>query len=319
MVDAKGMLRAYGEGIVNEAFDELFAAGVSSPKANRVLKRFARRWKDYTRAALMVMSCRAVGGDPELVRPAAKSLVLAGGAFDLHDDIIDRSFVRKRAKVKSIQGLFGMEATLLAGDALLIGGLVNLAEMPGIPDATRKRVVAEIRKGLFELGSAEMEEMSFVHDLDATARRYIRILWMKSADVESYTKVGAIIGQGTEEEIDALGKFGRCLGMVCILRDDLEDTFNDFHELRSRILRESLPLPIVYSLRDKRCRSLLSSMFRKLPKEPSDEELEELVEIIDDNRGFERGQDLINRYVRMAKAEARKLKDPEPFLALFHA
>lgn len=317
-MDAKDMLRTYGEGIVNEAFDELFASGIPSPMAERVLRRFAQRWRDYTRAALMVMSCQAVGGRPEWVRTAAKALVLAGGAFDLHDDIIDRSFVRKKARKKSIQGIYGMEATLLAGDALLIGGLIDLTEMPGVSKDRARQAVLEIRKGLFELGSAEMEELAFVRDLGSTPRRYLRIVWMKSADVEAYTKVGAILGGGSEEEISALGRFGRCLGMICILRDDLEDTFNDFSELRSRIAKESLPLPIVYALKDERCRSRLQGMFQRLPGEPSDAELKELIAIIDQNRGFEKGQNLISRYVREAKREAMRLKDPFPFLALFH-
>jgi len=316
-LDAKETLRTYGEDIVNEAFDDLFASGIPSPMANKVLRRFARRWRDYTRAALMVMSCQVVGGNPDHVRSAAKSLVLAGGAFDLHDDIIDKSFVRRKAKTKSIQGIYGMEASLLAGDALLIAGLVNLADMPGVNANMKKEVVAEIRKGLFELGSAEMEEMALVRNLATTPRKYLRILWMKSADVEAYTKVGAMIGNGTTEEIQALGKFGRCLGMICILRDDLEDTFNDFHELRSRILNESLPLPVVYSLTDRKCRASLSKMF-EAPQQPSDKDLENLINIIDSNKGFEKGQALINKYVRRAKAEAKKLKDPDPFLALFH-
>jgi geranylgeranyl diphosphate synthase type I len=318
-MDVRDRMKELGEGIVNEAFDDLFSYGIPSPKANRVLRRFSRWWTDYTRAALIVMSCQAVGGDPTLVRQAAKSLVLAGGAFDLHDDIIDKSFVRKKARKKSMQGIFGMEATLLAGDALLIGGLVNLAEMPGLSQTTKKEVVAEITKGLFELGSAEMEEMAFVHNLETTPRRYIRILWMKSGDLESYTRVGAMIGNGSKEEVEALGMYGRCLGMVCILRDELEDAFNDFHELRSRISNESLPLPIVYSLGDVKCRSLLKKFYGALPKEPSDKELERLIQIIDQNHGFEKGQALINKYVRVARTEARKLKDPDPFLAMFHS
>jgi geranylgeranyl diphosphate synthase type I len=317
-MDVKCRLKELGEDIVNEAFDDLFSYGIPSPMANRALKRYSHWWRDYTRAALIVMSCQAVGGNPKLVYPAAKSLVLAGGAFDLHDDIVDKSFVRRRTKTKSIQGRFGTEATLLVGDALLIAGLVHLTEMPGLSEGTKRAVVAEITKGLFELGSAEMEEMAFVRNLETTPRKYIRILWMKSADTESYTKVGAMIGDGSKDEVEALGMYGRCLGMICILRDELEDTFNDFFELRARISNESLPLPIVYSLKDKKCRSLLKDLFDKLPKEPTDKELERLIEIIDNNRGFERGQDLINKYVRRAKAEARKLKDPDPFLAMFH-
>jgi geranylgeranyl pyrophosphate synthase len=319
MASATEMLRSLGEPIVNEAFEDLFASGISSPMANRILRRFAKRWRDYTRAALIVMACKAVGGNPEKVRSAAKGLVLAGGAFDLHDDIIDRSFVRKKKGKKTIQGFYGAEATLLAGDALLIGGLMQLTDMPGVKKDTARRAVSVIIDGLFELGSAEMEELRFVKNLDATSREYLGIIRMKGADVESYTRVGAIIGGGTEAETEALGKFGRSLGIICILRDDLEDTFNDMSELRSRLTKESLPLPIRYCAHDPRCRSLLEGIWsRGEASVPEDSELKELIDIIDEHQGFEKGQRLIDRYVRQAKGAVEVLKDPEPFVRLFH-
>jgi geranylgeranyl diphosphate synthase type I len=319
MASASEMLQSLGEPIVNEAFDDLFASGISSPTAKRVLRRFAKRWRDYTRAALLVMACEAVGGDPALVRPAAKGLVLAGGAFDLHDDVIDRSFVRKKGKKKTIQGIYGADAALLAGDALLIGGLMQLTDMPGVKRDVARRAISVIREGLYELGSAEMEELRFVRNLDASSREYLGIIRMKGADVESYTRVGAIIGGGTEAEAESLGRFGRCLGIICILRDDLEDTFNDMTELRSRLMKESLPLPVRYCVSDPRCRSLLNGIWsREEGGSPTDQELKTLIEIIDAHQGFEKGQRLIDRYVRQAKRAVQDLRDPAPFVRLFH-
>lgn len=312
------MLKKLGEDIVDEAFSDLFSMRIPSATAKKVLGRFSRRWRDYTRAALMVMSCQAVGGDSRVVRQAAKALVLCGGAFDLHDDIIDKSFARKKRRIASIQGIYGMEATLLAGDALLIAGLSMLSEMPDVPKSRAQQAVNEIRSGLFELGSAEMEELSLVRNLNSNPRRYLHIVHMKAADVEAYTKVGAMLGGGNQEECEALGRYGRHLGEVCIIRDDLEDTFNDDWELRSRICKESLPLPIIFSLKDERCRRILLDMFSKSPEDISKKELTDLISVIDENRGFERGQELIQKHVRMAKREVLHLRDPEPFLALFH-
>ncbi len=319
MQDATETLRSLGEPIVKEAFDDLFERRITSPMAKRVLKRFSRRWTDYTRAALMVMACQAVGGDPKSVRQAAKGLVLAGGAFDLHDDIIDRSFLRTERSKKSIQGMYGMEASLLTGDALMIEGLIQLSYMPGVPEKTARKAVAVIQDGLFELGSAEMEELQYVRNLDATPRSYLRIVHMKGADVESYTRVGAILGGGTTREIDALGTFGRYLGMICIIRDDIVDTFNDLVECRSRLTRESLPLPVLYSLKDERVSTMLRDFWSK-PKDGqiTDEELTQLIELVTHNRGFEKGQALIDRYIRTAKAALGPIKNPEPFKQLFY-
>ena len=319
MDDATEILRSLGEPIVNEAFADLFERRITSPMARRVLKRFSRRWTDYTRAALMVMACQAVGGDAKSVRQAAKGLVLAGGAFDLHDDIIDRSFIRTEKGKKSIQGTYGVEAALLAGDALMIEGLIQLSHMPGVPENLARKAVTVIQDGLFELGSAEMEELRYVRNLNATARSYLRIVRMKGADVESYTRVGAILGGGSKKEIDALGTFGRYLGMICIVRDDIEDTFNDLVECRSRLTKESLPLPILYSLQDERTGTMLRGFWtRPEQSQITDAELAQLIGIIHENQGFEKGQALINRYIRTAKAALGPLKDPEPFRQLFH-
>jgi geranylgeranyl diphosphate synthase type I len=319
MQDATDTLKSLGEPIVKEAFDDLFARRIASPMAKRVLRRFSHRWTDYTRAALMVMACRSVGGDGKSVRSAAKGLVLAGGAFDLHDDIIDRSFIRTEKGKKSIQGMYGVEAALLAGDALMIEGLIQLSHMPGVPEKVARRAVTVIQDGLFELGSAEMEELRYVRNLGVTPRSYLRIVRMKGADVESYTRVGAILGGGSAEEVDALGSFGRYLGMICIIRDDIVDTFNDLVECRSRLTRESLPLPVLYSLKDERVGTMLRGFWSKPEKEEiSNEELAELIDIIHENQGFEKGQALINRYINTAKNALGPLKNPEPFKQLFY-
>jgi geranylgeranyl pyrophosphate synthase len=313
------IFQSIGQPIVDEAFADLFASKIPSPTANRILRRFSRRWRDYTRPALMVMACEAVGGDPKLVHPAAKGLVLAGGAFDLHDDIIDCSFIRKTTKKKSIQGIYGTNATLLIGDALLIGGLTQLTSMPGLSDHVVKKVVKVISDGLFELGAAELEEMDFVRNLDSTPRSYLRVVRMKGADMESYTRLGAMVGGGKQKEVEALGRFGRLLGIICIVRDDLEDTFNDSAECRSRLTKESLPLPVQYCLGDERCRDLLRDIWLRPDMAIDASDLRRLIRIIDDHQGFEKGQRLINGYVRAAKREVQILKDPRPFERMFHS
>ncbi len=267
----------------------------------------------------MVMACQAVGGDAKSVRQAAKGLVLAGGAFDLHDDIIDRSYVRTEKGKKSIQGRYGVEAALLAGDALMIEGLIQLSHMPGVPENTARKAVKVIQDGLFELGSAEMEELGYVRNLDVTPRSYLRIVRMKGADVESYTRVGAILGGGSTKEIDALGTFGRCLGMICIVRDDIVDTFNDLVECRSRLTKESLPLPVLYSLKDERVGAMLRDFWSKPEQDQiTDEELRHFIDLIHENKGFEKGQALINRYILTAKGAIGPFKNLEPFKQLFY-
>jgi len=313
MADATNMLKELGEPLVKAAFEDLLSSRIPSKKAEIMLRKFSRSWKDYGRAALMVLSCRAVGGDPSLVSPAAKALILTGGGFDLHDDIIDSSYTRFDTKRKTTMGMYGRESTLLAGDALIIVGLSELHDLDGLSKDKFREVLSVIKDGLLELGSAEMDELALIQNLDATPRMYLRIVNMKAADVESYTRIGGIIGNGSKEEVDALGRFGRLLGMITILRDDIEDTFNDKAELSSRILKESLPLPMVYSLSSSDCKAKLQNMFGGI----NDGDLDEIVAIVEANKGFEKTKNEIERCIEEAKSEAMKLKKSQLLLSLF--
>jgi len=85
---------------------------------------------------------------------------------------------------------------------------------------------------------------------------------MKAADVEAHTRISAILGNASDREVKALSEFGRLLGVMMILRDDLIDLMIP-EEHQSRIKAEALPLPLLYGLRDPiqghRIKSILQS------------------------------------------------------------
>jgi len=311
------LLKDLGEPIVKSAIADAKNAEIPSATAKGAVTNFAERWNDYSRAALMVMCCEAVGGDPAAVLPAAKALVLAGGAFDLHDDIVDGSFTRTEKCIPTTLGKYGQHVTMLAGDALLIEGLSQLYRLAErMPMAKAGEIVKTIKNGLYELGSAEVDELELVRNVKVTPEMYLRIVRMKAADVESYTRIGAMAGGGTQDEIEALGKFGRTLGMIVILRDDIEDTFNDKQELLSRITKESLPLPLIYSLSDPACVQKIISIQAANTNNPV--ELDALLEIIENNGCFERTKANIQELLHQSKQSLRHLKDPSKLLLLFN-
>jgi len=76
-------------------------------------------------------------------------------------------------------------------------------------------------------------------------------------------KVGAMLGEGSEEQVAALGEYGRLLGMMIILRDDLEDLLDFNVELPLRIKNESLPLPLLYALEDRSRKGDILAILRR--------------------------------------------------------
>jgi len=313
--ETRDLLKDIGEPIVKSAFADVAHAAIPSATARSALISFSERWKDHSRAALMVMCCEAVGGDPAAVLPAAKALVLSGGAFDLHDDIVDGSMLRTDKCIPTTLGRYGQNVTMLAGDALLIEGLSQLYLLSKqMPLEKVGEIVRTIKNGLYELGSAEVDELELVHNANVTPDVYLRIVRMKAADVESYTRVGAMAGGGSAEEIDALGTFGRMLGMAVILRDDIEDAFNDKRELFSRIAKESLPLPLIYSLDDPCCVKKITAI--QATGDPA--ELDALLGIIENNGSFEKTKSYIQELLQQSKLALRHVKDPSKLLTLFN-
>lgn len=232
-------------------------------------------WQDLARPTLLSLVCEAVGGDPDLTTPIAVSMILISGAMDIHDDIIDES--KLKHKRFTVFGKFGKNIALLVGDALMFKGLLLLNQsLENTPRDKRRVVINTIREMFFQLGDAEAEELKFRRRLDVTPEEYVRIAEKKAADVEAHTRLGAILGGGSKEEIETLGRYGRLLGMIVILGDDVMDSW-DIDELRHRIRKEHLPLPILYALQNPKTRNSVAFLLSK--RRIVEQDLQTLVEI----------------------------------------
>jgi geranylgeranyl pyrophosphate synthase len=189
-------------------------------------------------------------------------MILISGALDIHDDIIDQS--KTKWSRPTVLGKFGKDVALLVGDALLFKGFTLLykAIEKGIPADKVATIIDIIKKMFFELGDAEALELRFRGRMDVTPEEYLSVVSKKAADVEAHTRISAILGGGSEEDIDALGKYGRILGMLAILSDDLMDMI-DFEEFQHRIKKECLPLPILFTLKNPEIKPKISAILLK--------------------------------------------------------
>jgi len=248
---------------LEQARKAILVEKLQSHKAQQALTYFMTEyWLDTARPSLMALTCKAVGGDPELTQPISIPMILISGAIDIHDDIIDLS--RTKDGRPTVYGKYGKEIALLVGDALLFKGLVMLNEtsVMDVQIAKMTQILRIIETMFFELGDAEALELDFRGRLDVSPREYLQVVRMKAADVEAHTRISAIVGNASKREIKALSEYGRLLGMMIILRDDLIDLMIP-EECQSRSKAEALPLPLLYGLRDpiqgNRIRSMLQT------------------------------------------------------------
>ncbi len=232
-------------------------------------------------------------------------MTLISGAIDIHDDIIDQS--KTKGERPTVYGKFGKDIALLVGDALLFKGLtlLNEATQKGISQEKMRRIISIIKDMFFELGDAEALELQYRGRKDFSPEEYIHVVRKKAADVEAHTRISAILGGGSEKEIEALSEYGRLLGMLIILRDDWIDML-DFEESVHRINKECLPLPLLYALKNPKTRSKIGPILAK--KKVAKKDAEAILGIIYNNEGFWQFENFTRRLAENAFSKLSLMK-----------
>jgi len=263
MKQVKKIFKQRGTKALEMARKEMLQEKIECKEAKEALTYFMTKyWHDLARPSLLSIVCEAVGGDPRLTVPIAVPMTLISGALDIHDDIIDQS--RTKYGRPTVYGKYGRDVALLVGDAFLFKGLtlLNKPAEHDISSETLKIIINIVKNMFFELGDAEALELTFRGNLDVTPEEYLHVVRKKAADVEAHTRIGAILGGASPKKIEALGEYGRLLGMLIILSDDWVDVF-DVEESRRRIKKESLPLLLLYGLHNPATESELRAILLK--------------------------------------------------------
>ncbi|MCK4482789.1 polyprenyl synthetase family protein [Candidatus Bathyarchaeota archaeon] len=255
---------------------EILEMNIESQKAREALKYYTKNWDDITHPGILSIACEAVGGNPVDAIPIQVVMLLLAAAIDIHDDIIDQSKIKNGKP--TIFGKFGKDMALLVGDALLMKSFTLLYKCEEkFPQKTVSALFDTIENTLFEMGNAHLLEINFKGRLDVIPDEYLKVIEKKAANVEAQTRIGAIIGRSTKNEIEALGKYGRILGILITLREEFIDVFEP-EELHNRMKNECLPLPILYAFQNPRVKK---KILKKLAKgKISENTADEIVEIV---------------------------------------
>ena len=307
MKQVQVLLRKRGEKAFKIAKRAVLEEKIKNKLVHDALQYFIEEsWYDVQHPALLSLACEAVGGDPDATTDIGAALVLLAGAADIHDDIIDKSKVK--GSKPTVFGKFGEEIAILAGDALLFKGLILLYDACNKLTKEQSRLVLSlVKQAFFEIGNAEAKEMELKKEkYNLTPEEYRKVIETKAAVAEMSTRIGAILGGGNPKEIDALGHYGKTLGILMTIRDDFIDLFEP-DELGNRVKNECLPLPILYAFRNTRKKSEIIRLLRK--DKMGEQEIEEILDLIMDMKEvqelkkemqllIEKEENVLNYYIK---------------------
>jgi geranylgeranyl pyrophosphate synthase len=227
---------------------EIMRIKVENQNGRDALEYYAADWNDYTHPGILSVACEAVGGKHADSLPMEIIILLLTAGMDIHDDIIDETET-KNGRL-TVYGKFGKDVALLTGDAFLLRGFISLCElMQNHPTTMVKPILSAIQDTLTQVGNAHLIESKLRTEPKAKLDEYMQMAEEKGANIELLMKVGTIIGKGSPKEVRALGEFGRILGLLITLREEFIDTFEP-EELRNKMRKRCLPVPILYALED---------------------------------------------------------------------
>ena len=189
--------------------------------------RYASEGGKRIRPLILILSAETISSNKRLTTEAAEDMFLASCAIELlhtesviHDDIIDKEDYRRGKP--SFHVKYGYNSSILTADFVL-GIILNI-----ITKLNNAKISAELSKAATKMSEGEMMEIKLTKDLILKDDDYIKVVENKTASLfEAASKIGSLLGEGTEEEISAMGNFGHLLGIAYQIHDDIMDWNNE--------------------------------------------------------------------------------------------
>lgn len=293
---AMKLLKQEGTKGWNKAKRELEAQKTSSKRLKEALN-YITELPDYFRPALVSLCCEAVGGKKQDTIPCGAALIFFGKSLGIHDDIIDDT--KKRKNRETPYGKFGEKTALVLSDVLVFKGFTLFKEnfRIGILDQKLIEILETIEKVWFEQAEGEIFEIESRKSELVSPKQCLSKITKRASEAEAVCRIGAILGCGEPTQISTLGRYGRMIGTASLLRDELIDML-EFDTLKNRLLKESLPLPVIYVLENSEAKAQLEPLLGKQPT--TIEDLQKISRITNEASGLSFVANKINTLMKEA-------------------
>ncbi len=221
---------------------------------------------------MSLVVCEASGGDARNAMPAAAALELWLAAGDVFDDLEDRD-------QDSLWQEYGDGQAANTATVLLFLSQTAALRLRRYRSAEiALRAVEELGKAGTTSSVGQYLDLAYELEPNVTEDDYFHMTRLRSgALLECACKLGALLGTGGEEVIQAFGEFGNHLGTYCQVRNDVR-SLKDC-AIKSDISRRKKTLPILYGLKqaEGHDREYLEKVFRGDRSFPVDRKVEDKV------------------------------------------
>jgi octaprenyl-diphosphate synthase len=142
----------------------------------------------------------------------------------LHDDVVDESTVRRSLPTANV--IWGSKASILVGDFLFSQAFIQMVTGNSI------KALESLSRAASFITEGEVMQLSSIHKIGMSEEEYFDVIKRKTAELFATScEVGGIISNQPDEVSRLLREYGRNLGLIFQLTDDLLDYFATKEEL----------------------------------------------------------------------------------------
>ncbi len=225
------------------------------------------------RPIILILAAESVGKADGNTYTASCAVEFLHTESVIHDDIIDNETMRRKNDPFHVK--YGYNTSILTGDFVL-GLILNISSKLNNP-----RITKDLAGTAMLMSEGEIIEGRLETGRDVTFDDYLRVIEYKTATAfEAAARIGAIMGGGTEEQIEGLTEFGRNIGIAYQIRDDLTDWKNEDKLFNLLIKKSKDPRDVFDRMEDmlKDYSQKAKRGLRRIPDCESKNNLETLVE-----------------------------------------
>lgn len=217
--------------LVEEALDRFLPSADREPRSvHEAIRYSVLAPGKRLRPILVLASAESVGGDPQTVLPTACALECIHVFSLIHDDLpcMDNDDYRRGRPTS--HKVYGEAIAMLAGDALLALAFELIAE--NVATVAPERVVQALKLLSNASGTGGMVGGQVVdiesegREIDPETLHYIHA-HKTGALLTASVLVGAILCGASEEQQDALRRYGESIGLAFQIADDILDVVGD--------------------------------------------------------------------------------------------
>lgn len=234
------------------------------------------------RPILILLMTKSFGKVTSVAQYAAVGLELLHTASLVHDDVVDESGERRGQA--SVNASYNNKVAVLVGDYILSTALLNIARTNDCD------IVCDLAELGRTLSNGEILQLTNIANTNFSEEVYFEVIRQKTAALfEACAVIGAKAGGADRQAVEAARAFGRNVGVIFQIRDDIFDYYQsaDLGKPTGNDMAEGkLTLPVLYALNTTGDTQMASLARKVKARNVSAEEIAQLVEFTKNNGGI---------------------------------